>query len=197
MFTGIIKDIGTLRRVEDNGTGRRIMIGTNLDLSKKNIGDSISCSGCCLTVVEKGSDWFSADVSGETLSKTTIGCWKEGDGVNLEGAMQMGDEFGGHFVSGHVDGLAVLEEIALDGDSHRMRFRVPDALESLIASKGCVAVDGISLTVNEVRGPVFGVNIIPHTFENTTLGGKKVGDTFNLEVDLIARYIKRIMDNAA
>lgn len=191
MFTGIITHIGTVARIDNTGGDQRLFIQSTMDTESVAMGASIACSGCCLTVVDKGGNWFAFDVSGETLSKTTIGEWTTGTKINLEGSMKIGDEIGGHLVSGHVDGLAVIEKVTPEGGSHRLKIRVPDHLSLFIAPKGSVALDGISLTVNEVEGSVFGINIIPHTWTQTTLGTKKVGDTLNMEVDQIARYVAR------
>ncbi|NCT40760.1 MAG: riboflavin synthase [Alphaproteobacteria bacterium] len=196
MFTGLIQDIGRVRSIDKDGDWR-IVIETNMDMSRHDIGASIACSGCCLTVVEKGADadgdWFAVDVSHESLGLTVIGSWEEGARVNLEPSLRLGDEMGGHIVSGHVDGLAELTEIKEDHDSWRLSIRVPHDLAGFIASKGSVALDGISLTVNEVEGDVFGVNIIPHTWEHTTLSNRRVGDNLNLEIDMLARYVARML----
>ena len=191
MFTGIITDMGTVQSIKDDGGDWRIAIQTGLNLSKTDIGASIACAGCCLTVVEKQKDVFFVDVSAETLSKTNIGQWKEGTKINLEASLKMGDELGGHIVSGHVDGLAILKSIKPEGDSHRLVFEAPIELAGMIAQKGSVALDGISLTVNEVDGQNFGVNIIPHTWQNTTLAALSEGDKVHLEVDILARYALR------
>ena len=192
MFTGIIQDIGSVRSITKDGDWR-IVISTAIDLSATEIGASIACSGCCLTVVEKGADWFAADVSAESLSKTIIGNWEEGTRVNLEPALCLGDELGGHIVSGHVDGLAKLIEVKAEGDSHRLKIKAPSELAHYIAPKGSVALDGISLTVNEVEGDMFGVNIIAHTWDNTTLGKAIVGQHINIEIDMLARYVARML----
>ena len=191
MFTGIITDRGQVRAITPGGD-TRFEFSTDIDLSSVDIGASICCSGACLTVVEKGDGWFAANVSGETLSKTTLGDWLEGTPVNFEGALKLGDTLDGHMVSGHVDGVASLTGIAEEGDSKRLEFEVPDDLKLLIAAKGSVALDGVSLTVNEVRGRSFGCNIISHTHEQTTLGGLKEGDRVNLEIDMLARYVARL-----
>lgn len=191
MFTGIITHIGTVARVDANEKDRRIFIQNSMDLNRIMIGASVSCSGCCLTVVDKGADWMAFDVSAETLSKTVVGSWQAGTRINLEASMRVGDEIGGHLVSGHVDGLARIQSITPEGSSHRLAIEVPDHLALYMAPKGSVALDGISLTVNEVDGAVFGVNIIPHTWMQTTLGEKKEGDALNMEVDLLARYVAR------
>jgi len=196
MFTGIIQDIGTVQSIEKSGDWR-IVIKTGLDLSATPLGASIACSGCCLTVVEKGEDWFAVDVSAESLSKTVIGQWQEGTSVNIEPSLKLGDELGGHIVSGHVDGLAELKSMTQDGDSYRLKIQAPAELAKFVAPKGSVALNGISLTVNEVEGDVFGVNIIPHTWEQTTLSQIKEGDMLNIEIDMLARYVARMMEAAA
>src|SRR6185503_7319036 len=167
MFTGIVTDVGRVRHIEKRGD-TYIVISTNYDLSSVDIGASIACSGVCMTVVDKGTgkdSWFAVTASGETLSKTTLGGWKVGDPVNLERPMRVGDEFGGHIVSGHIDGVAEVKLAVPEGESTRMMFDAPAALAKFIAPKGSVALDGVSLTVNEVDGVRFGVNIIPHTFK--------------------------------
>ncbi len=197
MFTGIITDIGTVRTIEKRGD-TRFVLGTAFDMDTVAIGASIACSGACLTVVEKGRDgdgaWFAADASAETLSKTTLGGWTPGWRINLERALKVGDELGGHIVSGHVDGVGTVAATREEGDSVRWLFTVPDALKAFIAPKGSVAVDGVSLTVNEVENDSFGVNIIPHTAEHTTFGTLRVGDDVNLEVDPLARYVARLLE---
>jgi len=192
MFTGIITDIGYIRSIEKSGDWR-ISIKTALDLSHTQIGASIACSGCCLTVIEKGADWFAVEASAESLSKTIIQSWDEGTPLNLEPALKVGDELGGHIVSGHVDGLAELISIKEEGGSHRLSLKAPQSLAHFIASKGSVTLDGISLTVNEVEGAVFGVNIIPHTWQCTTLKTRRIGDKMNIEIDLLARYVARML----
>lgn len=195
MFTGIITDIGVIKSVEDRGDVRMVIECGAFDLSRTEVGASIACSGACMTVVEKGDDWFAIDVSAESLSKTTLKDWKAGTKVNLEASLRLGDELGGHIVSGHVDGLARLMEIKEEGGSHRLVFAVPEEFAGYIAQKGSVALDGASLTVNEVAGHQFGVNIIPHTWEVTTFGDLKAGDQVNFEVDMLARYVSRQMEN--
>ena len=199
MFTGIVADIGRVRAVIDQpGGARRFEIETAFDMDTVSLGASIACAGACLTVAEKGADggrhWFAALASAETLSKTTLGTWADGTAVNLERAMVMGDEFGGHIVSGHVDGLARVVALQDEGDSMRITFEVPAPLARYIAPKGSVTIDGVSLTVNEVTGAQFGINAIPHTLEQTTLKGLSVGDSVNLEIDLLARYVARLLD---
>jgi len=191
MFTGIITDKGKVRTITPGGD-TRFEFSTGFDVSSIDIGASICCSGACLTVVKKGDGWFGADVSAETLSKTTLGTWQEGTPVNFERALKLGDEMGGHIVSGHVDGVATLTSIADEGDSKRLQFEAPDDLKFLIAAKGSITLDGVSLTVNEVKGRRFGINVIAHTQEQTTLGDLKEGDRVNLEIDMLARYVARL-----
>ncbi|HLI65712.1 MAG TPA: riboflavin synthase [Caulobacteraceae bacterium] len=197
MFTGIVTDIGRVRAVRDTNRDRRFEIETAYDLATVDIGASISHAGCCLTVVEKGDCWFAVEVSGETLAKSTLGDWREGRRVNLERATRAGDELGGHIVSGHVDGIGEVISIEAEGGSHRFVIRAPAPLHRSIAPKGSISVEGVSLTVNEVDGQSFGVNIIPHTFEVTTLGALKPGDRVNLEIDMLARYLARWLETAA
>ena len=200
MFTGIITNIGRVTKASDEAGGaRRFEIETAFDMDEVAIGASIACAGACLTVTEKGignggRGWFAALASKETLSKTTLGRWGVDTRINLERAMRMGDELGGHLVSGHVDGLARITDMGDEGGSRRITMEVPDALSRYIAPKGSVTLDGVSLTVNEVEGAHFGVNVIPHTLDATTLGGLSVGDTINLEIDLLARYVARLLD---
>jgi riboflavin synthase len=193
MFTGIITDIGRVRSLEHRGD-LHARIATGYDTSGIDIGASIACNGVCLTVTETGEDWFDVSISAETLSKSTLGGWAEGTAVNLERALKVGDELGGHIVSGHVDGVAEIVATRDEGESTRFTFRAPGALARFIAPKGSVALDGTSLTVNEVEGAEFGVNIIPHTKEVTTWGALKAGDRVNLEVDTMARYVARLQD---
>ena len=187
-------DVGALRTVE-GAVDRRFVIATGFDMDKVDIGASIACSGACLTVVEKGDDWFSVDVSAETLACTTLGSWTEGRRINLEPSLRLGAELGGHLVQGHVDGVAQVVDRRPDGDSLRFEFEVPAAFSRYIARKGSVALDGVSLTVNDVDGRRFGVNIIPHTAEQTTFGTLQKGDNVNLEVDLLARYVARLQSD--
>ncbi|MEC9077729.1 MAG: riboflavin synthase [Pseudomonadota bacterium] len=194
MFTGIITDIGQVKSLEKRGD-TRIVISTSYDTTTVEIGASIACSGPCLTVVEKGSGWFATEASAETLSRTTVGSWAEGTRVNLERALSLGDELGGHIVSGHVDGLARIVSMEPEGDSVRFLFEVPDEVKAFIAEKGSVCLDGVSLTVNAVQGAQFGVNIISHTQSETTFNDKKVDDLVNLEVDMLARYVARLTDS--
>ena len=194
MFTGIITDIGQVKSLEKRGD-TRIVISTSYDTTTVEIGASIACSGPCLTVVEKGSGWFATEASAETLSRTTVGSWAEGTRVNLERALSLGDELGGHIVSGHVDGLAQIVSMEPEGDSVRFLFEVPNEVKAFIAEKGSVCLDGVSLTVNAVQGAQFGVNIISHTQSETTFTDKKVDDFVNLEVDMLARYVARLTDS--
>ena len=191
MFTGIITDVGRVRAVEDRGGGRRLVLSTAYDLDTVEIGASICCSGACLSVVQKGVDTFAVDVSRETLTRTTLGVWIPGRLVNLERSLKLGDELGGHLVSGHIDGVAEVMRALSDGDSLRVQIRAPAPLHRFIAQKGSVTLDGASLTVNEVEDDVFGVNLIPITRTATTLGGLRSGDRINLEVDQLARYVAR------
>ena len=193
MFTGIITDVGTVRDIQRPGD-TRFEIAIAYDSAGIDIGASISCSGACLTVIDKGPGWFGVEVSAETLSRTTLGSWQVGSAVNLERALKAGDELGGHVVSGHVDGVAHIISIAPEGDSLRFVFEVPPDVEPFIASKGSVTVDGVSLTVNDVAGNQFGINVIPHTLENTTLGKLEPGLRVNLEIDMLARYVARLLE---
>jgi riboflavin synthase len=196
MFTGIVTDVGRVRAVRDTDRDRRFEVETAFDLATVELGASIAHAGCCLTVVEKGQGWFAVEVSGETLSKTTLGDWAVGGRVNLERAARVGDELGGHIVSGHVDGVGEVISVASEGGSHRVRFRAPRPLHRFIAPKGSITIEGVSLTVNEVEDDVFGVNLIPHTWEVTTLGGLKPGSRVNLEIDMLARYLARWRETA-
>ncbi|MBN9464327.1 MAG: riboflavin synthase [Proteobacteria bacterium] len=196
MFTGIVTDIGRVRDVRATERDRRYEIETAWDTAGIDLGASISHAGCCLTVTEKGDGWFAVEVSNETLSKTTLGAWSAGDGVNLERAARLGDEMGGHVVSGHVDGLGRIVSITPEGGSHRIAVEAPAPLHRYIAAKGSITVDGVSLTVNAVEGRIFHLNIIPHTWQVTTLGGLKVGDPVNLEIDMLARYLARWQETA-
>ncbi|MCR6661157.1 MAG: riboflavin synthase [Asticcacaulis sp.] len=191
MFTGIISSMGTVETLIKSDAGVRLTMHVDFDLDDVEIGASISHAGCCLTVVSKQGRSYDLDVSNETLSLTNLGQWQEGSKVNIERALKIGDELGGHIVSGHVDGLAKLISVKQDGDSYRLTFEAPAPLHRFIAPKGSVALDGISLTVNEVEGQTFGVNIIPHTWLHTTLSKMTVGDSVNLEVDRLARYAAR------
>ncbi|MGE5442474.1 MAG: riboflavin synthase [Bacteroidota bacterium] len=194
MFTGIITDLGRVRDVRNDGD-TRIEITSRFDDDSIPIGASIACSGVCLTVIDKGPGWFAVHASAATLSCTTLGEWRSGTPVNLERALRVGDELGGHIVAGHVDGVGRVMAIASEGASRRFVFEAPAQLARFIASKGSVAIDGISLTVNEVDGARFGVNIIPHTLSVTTLGEAGPGDRVNLEIDLLARYVARLIEH--
>lgn len=192
MFTGIVTDLGKVRAIEKRGD-TRIEIQTAYDMDDVEIGASIACSGPCLTVIEKGAGWFAVEVSAETLARTGLGDWTVGTPVNLERAMRIGDELGGHIVSGHVDGVAKVVEMTPEGDSVRFLLEAPAALAKYIAPKGSVCLDGVSLTVNEVRDNTFGVNIISHTRGVTTFGSRRTGDRINIEIDTIARYVARLL----
>lgn len=192
MFTGIVTDLGEVVDIRDEGD-RWFRFRTGYDLSAVPRGASIACSGVCLTVIDTGVDWFAVTASAETLARTTMKNWRIGTRINLERALRLGDELGGHLVSGHVDDTAAIASIADEGASKRFAFRVPDRLARFMATKGSVAIDGISLTVNAVddNDQTFGVNIIPHTSAVTTLGFARQGDLVNVEVDLLARYVAR------
>ncbi|MGR3460170.1 MAG: riboflavin synthase [Roseovarius sp.] len=193
MFTGIITDIGRVRAVEQRGD-MRARIATGYDTGTIETGASIACDGVCLTVVDLGPDWFDVDISAETQSRTNLSKWTDGRRVNLERSLKVGDELGGHIVSGHVDGLAEVVSVAAEGDSTRVTLRAPADLARFIAPKGSVALNGTSLTVNEVEGRDFGVNFIPHTRQVTTWGDVAVGDMVNLEIDTLARYVARLAE---
>jgi len=200
MFTGIVREIGRVRQITHSGD-TKILIGCQRPPDTIDIGASIACSGVCLTVTDRGQDadgpWFAIDASAETRARTTLGQWSVGARVNLEPAMRVGDELGGHIVSGHVDGVAEIVSVTPEGDSHRLQIATPDGLGRFIAEKGSVAVDGISLTVNRVTGgdhATFGVNIIPHTWAVTTLAGATAGTRVNLEIDMLARYVARLAE---
>ncbi|HVO00743.1 MAG TPA: riboflavin synthase [Candidatus Cybelea sp.] len=192
MFTGIVTDLGTVRRLAP-GPVTRLEIQTRYPAGDIALGASICCNGCCLSVVEKGPDWLAFEVSGETLSVTTLGQWQVGTRVNLERALKVGDELGGHLVSGHVDGVGRIADQRQDGGSTRITLQAPEKLMRFIAPKGSIAVDGISLTVNEVDDKTFGVNIIPITQEVTNLGSIRTGSAVNLEIDQVARYVARLL----
>ena len=193
MFTGIITDIGTVIEVTQRGD-MRARIATGYDMAGVDMGASIACDGVCLTVVAKGAGWFDVQISAETVAMTNLSGWKVGKRLNLERALKVGDELGGHIVSGHVDGVAQVVGLRAEGDSLRVRFRAPEALAKFIAPKGSVALNGTSLTVNEVEGAEFGVNLIPHTRAVTTWGEVALGDAVNLEVDTMARYVARLRE---
>jgi riboflavin synthase len=194
MFTGIVTDIGELRHVEKRGD-THLVVATRFDVSRMEIGASIACAGICMTLVDKGGAadrWFAVTASGETLSRTTVGEWKAGHKVNLERPLCVGDELGGHIVTGHVDGTAEIVSAVQDGESLRMVFEAPLALMPFVAPKGSIAVDGVSLTVNEADGTCIGVNLIPHTLKTTALGDRRPGSRVNLEIDILARYVARL-----
>lgn len=192
MFTGIVTDLGTVRSVRRTGD-TRLEIATGFDTATVPVGASIACSGVCLTVTERGAGWFAVSASAETLACTTIGDWREGTAVNLERSLRIGDELGGHLVFGHVDGVGCIEAIRPDGDSQRFTFVAAPDLMRYVAVKGSIAVGGVSLTVNEVADEHFGVNLIPHTLAVTAFGRSRVGDRVNLEIDMIARYVARLL----
>jgi riboflavin synthase len=197
MFTGIVTDTGTVRSAEQRGD-LRLVIGTAYDLDTVDLGASISCSGVCLTVVDKGNDWFAVEVSGETISRTAADHWREGATLNLERALRLGDELGGHIVTGHVDAVGQVVGASPEGDSTRVGISVPKDLAPMIAPKGSITLDGVSLTVNDVEqaedgSTHFSVNIIPHTAQHTTLGGITQGQQLNVEIDVLARYINRML----
>jgi riboflavin synthase len=197
MFTGIVTALGTVRALEPIGLGtdmRLVIAAPWPDAASIPIGASIACSGCCLTAIDIGPDWFGATASAETLSKTTLGTWRVGSRVNLERPLRVGDELGGHIVAGHVDGVGEVISATPEHGSTRWQFRVPEPLARYIAPKGSVAVDGVSLTVNEVEGALFGVNIIPHTAAVTTFGALAPGDAVNIEIDTVARYVARLTE---
>jgi riboflavin synthase len=193
MFTGIITDVGIIEALEQRGD-LRARIRTSYDTASIDMGASIASDGVCLTVVGLGADWYDVQISAETVSKTNLNTWKVGSRVNLERALRVGDELGGHIVSGHVDGVAEVVSVTDEGDSTRMVLRAPEDLARFIAPKGSVALNGTSLTVNEVNGCDFGINFIPHTKEVTTWGAVAVGDRVNLEIDTLARYVARLSE---
>lgn len=197
MFTGIITDIGVVTEVVKKGD-TRFTFETSYDTKTIDFGASIACSGVCLTVVDKGEDWFSVDVSGETLSCTTLGTWETGTKINLERALKVGEELGGHLVTGHVDAIGNIISIEPDGDSKKITFTLPEKLKMYVASKGSITINGVSLTVNNVTdnkdGTIFTVNIIPHTLQKTTFSSLNEGDHVNLEIDVLARYVARIRE---
>lgn len=193
MFTGIITDIGTVTALEKAGD-LRARIACGYDTTDIDVGASISCDGVCLTVVALGPDWYEVNISAETVARTNLRDWRVGSRVNLERALRVGDELGGHIVSGHVDGTAEVVSVTDEGDSTRVRLRAPGHLSKFIASKGSVALNGTSLTVNEVEGDEFGINFIPHTKQVTTWGAVAAGDRINLEIDTLARYVARLQE---
>jgi riboflavin synthase len=194
MFTGIITDVGRLAKIDPLEVGRRLTIATAYDTSEIVLGASIACNGACLTVVETSAGQFAVDVSGETLDKTTVGGWDIDTRINLERALKAADELGGHLVLGHVDAVGSIVRLDREGENHRLGIEVPDELKHYIASKGSITVDGVSLTVNEVDDRVFGVNIIPHTWDHTAFSDLATGARVNLEVDVIARYVARLLE---
>jgi riboflavin synthase len=195
MFTGIITDIGEIVAVENKEQDKSFQIKTGFDMEGVDIGASISCSGACMTVIEKGDDWFKVDVSAESISRTNLGKWQEGTKINLERSLKAGDEMGGHNVTGHVDGLAEVKSIEQVDECWKFEFIATHNIMEYIAEKGSVTLNGVSLTVNEVTDHSFNVNIIPHTFENTVFQYLKEGDEVNLEIDVIARYTARLLEN--
>jgi riboflavin synthase len=196
MFTGIVTDVGTVRKAEQRGD-LRLVIATGYDAATINLGASIACSGVCLTVVDKGEDWFAVDLSAETVSRTAAELWREGAKLNLERSLRVGDELGGHIVTGHVDAVGEVVEAVPDGDSVRIAVEVPKDLAPMIVPKGSIALDGVSLTVNNVEDDVeaarFTINLIPHTAKETTFGGIAPGRQLNVEIDVLARYIDRML----
>ncbi len=197
MFTGIVTGVGKVRSLRPIGDGQdmRLVIGAPWpDTGSIAIGASIACGGCCLTAVEVGPDWFAVEVSGETLSKTKLGGWAVGSRMNLERSLRIGDELGGHMVSGHVDGLGEVRSVTSENGSWRVQIEAPRELSRFIASKGSVSVDGVSLTVNDVARGVFGVNVIPHTWAVTTLGTLQPGHPVHIEIDMLARYVARLAE---
>ncbi len=197
MFTGIVTDVATVRSAEQRGD-LRLVIASDYDMDTVELGASIACSGVCLTVVDKGEDWFAVDLSGESVSRTAADHWREGARLNLERSLRLGDELGGHIITGHVDAVGEVVGVSSEGDSKRIDIGVPSALGPMIAAKGSVALDGVSMTVNEVRdaddgSTRFSVNVIPHTAANTTLGKLAPGRQVNVEVDVLARYIDRML----
>ena len=195
MFTGIITDIGNIENIIPKENGKVFVIGTSYDTSGIDIGASIACAGVCLTVTEKTENSFKVEASDETLSKTTIGAWEVGGKINLERAMKVGDELGGHIVSGHVDDVGAVAKIEELDDNRKITFFASDDIMKFIAEKGSVTIDGVSLTVNGLEGKKFWVNLIPHTLQNTTLGDLSEGDKVNLEIDTVARYTARLLEN--
>ena len=196
MFTGIVTDVGSVRSVRDTSRDRRLEIETRFDAGSIALGASINHAGCCLTVIDRADGWFAVEASAETLGASTLGDWRAGKRVNLERPVKVGDELGGHIVSGHVDGVGEVLGIQAEGGSHRLTVRAPRPLHRYIAPKGAIAIDGVSLTVNEVEDDVFGVNIIPHTWDITTLSELTPGARVNLEIDMLARYLARWQDTS-
>ncbi len=194
MFTGLIQDVGVIKAIDNGSDDLRIEIEVSLDVTKVQVGASISCSGCCLTVVGKSKNSLFFDVSKETLGKTVIGSWRVMSRVNIEPSLKLGDEMGGHIVSGHIDTVTNIISIEPQGESKKIRIAIPEGYAGYIAQKGSIAVDGISLTVNDVSDDYFEVNIIPHTWEHTTLSDRKAGDNINIEIDMLARYVARMLE---
>lgn len=195
MFTGIIEAQGKVTKIENNQGDWKVTFDVaHLDMSEVQLGDSIAANGVCLTVIDFGSDFYTADVSGETLQVTSVGNWQVGTPINFEKALTLQDKLGGHLVSGHVDGIGEVSAIAQDARSWQYEIKVPHNIKQYIAAKGSICIDGISLTVNYVKDDVFGVNIVPHTYEQTTMSALKTGSKVNLEVDLLARYIERMLN---
>lgn len=197
MFTGIIRDIGTVVRIEPRDGASLYEISTSLPVAEFAIGASVACAGVCLTVIDKGAKSYMVEVSNVTLDKTTLGDWQAGHPINIEPSLKVGDEIGGHLVTGHVDGVATLEKVYPDGASHRLVFSAPEDIAPMLAVKGSVAIDGVSMTINMVDGHRFSVNVIPHTWAATTLGQTKVGQTVNIEADPLARYVARRLEFGA
>lgn len=193
MFTGLIQDIGHIKEINEGSGDTLIKVHTGIDLNTIDIGASIACNGVCLTAIDKGESWFSVEASAETLSKTELGNWSNETRINIETSLKMGDEIGGHFVFGHVDGLASLAKIIPSGDSYVLDIQPPPELMPYIAQKGSIALNGVSLTVNAVFDEYFQINIIPHTWEHTNLKEKKLGEHLNIEIDMLARYVQRMM----
>lgn len=198
MFTGIVTDIGTIRSTEQRGD-LRCIVGCSYDTSTIDLGASIACSGVCLTVVDKGADWFAVDISGESVSRTAQGAWTVGRKLNLERALKIGDELGGHIVTGHVDGIGEVLDVSPDGDSHRVRISIAKEISPFVATKGSITIDGVSLTVNQVDDrpdgtASFTVNIIPHTWSVTAFSDLQAGQAVNLEIDVLARYLARMRE---
>ncbi|MHA1524642.1 MAG: riboflavin synthase [Alphaproteobacteria bacterium] len=192
MFSGIVTEIGRVETVTESGQGRQLRIACGYDTQTIDIGASIACAGVCLTVTKRGGGCFEADLSGETLARSTLGAVQVGDALNLERSLRLGDELGGHMVLGHVDGTAQITGLDREGVGWRLRFRAPEGLAPMIAEKGSVTLDGTSLTVNDVEGAYFDVALVPHTIEVTTWGLRSVGDSVNLEIDVLARYVARL-----
>lgn len=193
MFTGLIEEVGAVRSLSHSGTGAEISIQATVVLEGARIGDSIACNGCCLTVTRLGAGIFTAHAGTETLARTTVGQWRSGDRVNLERALSVGSRLGGHFVQGHVDGVGAVLSVTPEGETTRWRFEMPRHLAPFMVEKGSIAIDGISLTLTAVNDAAFEVAIIPHTLAHTTLGTARPGDRVNLEVDILAKYVRRML----